>query len=138
MANESPNVSMAHRSISEAGKDSNSVKFHRSADPGVRLIIQTIPHTAPRGRIMLNNTRGDRKSEDPSLGTPLFSVQSHDRDAGEVTQLLARWSAGDRAALDLLTSVVYAELRKIADGYLRRERRDHTLQPTALVHEAWM
>jgi RNA polymerase sigma factor (TIGR02999 family) len=72
------------------------------------------------------------------LGIALFSVQSHDRDAGEVTQLLARWSAGDRAALDLLTSVVYAELRKIADGYLRRERRDHTLQPTALVHEAWM
>jgi RNA polymerase sigma factor (TIGR02999 family) len=68
----------------------------------------------------------------------LFSVQNHDRDAGEVTQLLARWSAGDRAALDLLTSVVYAELRKIADAYLRRERRDHTLQPTALVHEAWM
>ena len=65
-------------------------------------------------------------------------MQSHDRDAGEVTQLLARWSAGDRAALDLLTSVVYTELRKIADGYLRGERRDHTLQPTALVHEAWM
>ena len=65
-------------------------------------------------------------------------MQSHDRDAGEVTQLLARWSAGDRAALDLLTSVVYTELRTIADGYLRRERRDHTLQPTALVHEAWM
>jgi DNA-directed RNA polymerase specialized sigma24 family protein len=57
---------------------------------------------------------------------------------GDVTQLLADWGRGDRTALDLLTSVVYAELRKIADGYLRRERRDHTLQPTALVHEAWM
>ena len=49
-----------------------------------------------------------------------------------------RWGSGDRAALDSLTSVVYAELRRIANGYLRRERRDHTLQPTALVHEAWM
>jgi len=57
---------------------------------------------------------------------------------GDVTQLLAQWGSGDRAALDSLTSVVYAELRRIANGYLRRERRDHTLQPTALVHEAWM
>ncbi|MEP7365919.1 MAG: sigma-70 family RNA polymerase sigma factor [Acidobacteriota bacterium] len=57
---------------------------------------------------------------------------------GDVTQLLAEWGRGDRAALDSLTSVVYGELRKIADGYLRRERSDHTLQPTALVHEAWM
>jgi RNA polymerase sigma factor (TIGR02999 family) len=57
---------------------------------------------------------------------------------GEVTQLLARWAAGDRAALDDLTPIVYAELRRIANGYLRRERPGHTLQPTALVHEAWM
>ena len=57
---------------------------------------------------------------------------------GEVTQLLSRWAAGDRAALDDLTPIVYAELRRIANGYLRRERPGHTLQPTALVHEAWM
>jgi RNA polymerase sigma factor (TIGR02999 family) len=57
---------------------------------------------------------------------------------GEVTQLLERWAGGDRGALDSLTPIVYAELRKIADGYLRRERGTHTLQPTALVHEAWM
>lgn len=52
--------------------------------------------------------------------------------------MLAQWGHGDRAALDSLTSVVYAELRKIANGYLRGEREGHTLQPTALVHEAWM
>jgi RNA polymerase sigma factor (TIGR02999 family) len=57
---------------------------------------------------------------------------------GDVTQLLARWAGGDRAALDALMSVVYAELRKIADAYLRRERSGHTLQPTALVNEAWL
>ena len=57
---------------------------------------------------------------------------------GDVTQLLARWAEGDRAALDALMPVVYAELRKIADAYLRRERTGHTLQPTALVHEAWL
>ena len=57
---------------------------------------------------------------------------------GDVTQLLARWAEGDRAALDTLMPVVYAELRKIADAYLRRERSGHTLQPTALVNEAWL
>jgi RNA polymerase sigma factor (TIGR02999 family) len=57
---------------------------------------------------------------------------------GQITQLLVRWAEGDRAALDALTPVVYSELRKIAEGYLRRERDGHTLQPTALVNEAWM
>ena len=45
---------------------------------------------------------------------------------------------GDRDALDALTSIVYPELRRIAEGYMRRERGGHTLQPTALVNEAWM
>jgi RNA polymerase sigma-70 factor (ECF subfamily) len=56
----------------------------------------------------------------------------------EITQLLLRWSRGDRAALDQLMPVVYDELRKLAHGYLRRERSDHTLQPTALINEAYM
>jgi len=57
---------------------------------------------------------------------------------GDVTRLLARWVDGDRAALDALMAAVYAELRKIASAYLRRERPGHTLQPTALVNEAWL
>lgn len=57
---------------------------------------------------------------------------------GDVTRLLQRWSAGDRAALDDLVPIVYAELRRIAEGYFSRERASHTLQPTALIHEAWM
>jgi RNA polymerase sigma-70 factor, ECF subfamily len=56
----------------------------------------------------------------------------------DITQLLARWANGDREALDALMPVVYVELRTIADAYLRRERTGHTLQPTALVHEAWL
>src|SRR5439155_23209429 len=56
----------------------------------------------------------------------------------EVTQLLSRWSAGDRAALDSLVPVVYGELRRMAARYLRRERAQHTLQPTALVNEAFL
>ena len=54
------------------------------------------------------------------------------------TRLLARASRGDVAASSLLASLLFAELRAVADGYLKRERRGHTLQPTALIHEAWL
>jgi RNA polymerase sigma factor (TIGR02999 family) len=60
------------------------------------------------------------------------------KPAGEVTELLVRWSKGDTEALDQLLPIVYAELRRIADAYLRRERSGHTLQATALVHEAFL
>jgi RNA polymerase sigma factor (TIGR02999 family) len=56
----------------------------------------------------------------------------------EVTQLLVKLSAGDRSALDDLLPLVYDELRRLADRYLRRERSDHTLQATALVNEAYL
>jgi RNA polymerase sigma factor (TIGR02999 family) len=59
-------------------------------------------------------------------------------EPGEVTRLLQAWSEGDRSALDHLTPLVYRELRRLASSYIRRERRDHTLQPTALVHEAYL
>lgn len=55
-----------------------------------------------------------------------------------VTHLLIRWGDGDREALDALTPMVYDEMRKLASRYLRRERPDHTLSSTALVHEAYM
>jgi RNA polymerase sigma factor (TIGR02999 family) len=56
----------------------------------------------------------------------------------EVTQLLKESALGNREALDQLLPLVYNELRGIADRYLRRERADHTLQATALVHEAYL
>jgi RNA polymerase sigma factor (TIGR02999 family) len=55
-----------------------------------------------------------------------------------VTELLRRWNLGDREAMDRLMPIVYDELRRLAAGYLKAERRDHTLQPTALVHEAYL
>jgi RNA polymerase sigma factor (TIGR02999 family) len=58
--------------------------------------------------------------------------------AGEVTRLLRKWSSGDRDALETLLPLVYAELRRLAGAYLRNERAGHTLQPTALVHEAYL
>jgi len=59
-------------------------------------------------------------------------------DQHDVTRLLKAWSGGDSKALDELFPIVYTEVRKLARSYLRRERPDHTLQPTALVNEAYM
>lgn len=55
-----------------------------------------------------------------------------------VTQLLERIKNGDAGAMESLVPLVYGELRKMAGSYLRGERKDHTLQPTALVNEAYM
>ena len=55
-----------------------------------------------------------------------------------VTELLADWSKGDQEALNKLIPLVYDELHKLASRYLRRERPDHTLQTTAVVHEAYL
>ena len=55
-----------------------------------------------------------------------------------VTQLLMKWSEGDETALEQLMPLVYSELRRLASNYLRRERQNHTLQPTALVNEAYL
>jgi RNA polymerase sigma factor (TIGR02999 family) len=60
------------------------------------------------------------------------------RSRVEITQLLQAWGQGDRAAFDQLAPMVYSELRRLARHYMARERPDHTLQPTALVHEAYM
>lgn len=56
----------------------------------------------------------------------------------EVTRLLAEWAKGNEQVMDELTPLVYGELRQLAAAYLRRERLGHTLQPTALVHEAYL
>jgi RNA polymerase sigma factor (TIGR02999 family) len=57
---------------------------------------------------------------------------------GDVTQMLISYGQGDREALDALLPLVYDELRVMARSYLRQERPDHTLQPTGLVHEAYL
>src|ERR1700704_5283013 len=56
----------------------------------------------------------------------------------QVTQLLIEWKQGNQAAVDALTPIVYDELRRMAGRYLRDERSAATLQPTALVHEAYL
>jgi RNA polymerase sigma factor (TIGR02999 family) len=59
-------------------------------------------------------------------------------DTGQITRILRSWDTDRQAAIDALTPMVYGELRKIAASYIRRERDGHTLQPTALIHEAYL
>lgn len=59
-------------------------------------------------------------------------------EPGEITKMLLELTDGKRDAVDEILPHIYDELRRLAGGYLRRERADHTLQPTALVHEAYM
>jgi RNA polymerase sigma-70 factor (ECF subfamily) len=59
-------------------------------------------------------------------------------DGGDVTQLLKAMKSGDPSAAERLLPLVYAELHRLASSYMRRERQDHTLQPTALINEAYL
>ena len=68
----------------------------------------------------------------------MLSGGSMETSTGEVTRLLQDWSVGNREALDKLLPLVYNELRRLAHSYLSHERPDHTLQTTALVHEAYV
>jgi RNA polymerase sigma-70 factor, ECF subfamily len=67
------------------------------------------------------------------MGRHAMSASSHD-----VTELLHAWGAGDLEARERVVALVYQELRRRAAAHLRQERRGHTLQPTALVHEAFI
>ncbi len=80
------------------------------------------------------------------MGRPSFKLASFNSESSpvtktspqDVTRLLVRLTDGDRAVLDDLLPLIYGELRRLAGGYLRRERQGHTLEPTALVHEAYL
>lgn len=76
------------------------------------------------------------RSSAPPQRTRGSAVQGN--SSTQVTQLLGRWRSGDREALDALVPLVYDELKRIAQRYLRNERHGHTLQSTALVHEAYV
>jgi RNA polymerase sigma factor (TIGR02999 family) len=67
-----------------------------------------------------------------------LNVISFPMSSEGITQLLVRWNGGDQTALEELMPLVEGELRRLAGNYLRRERPGHTLQPTALVNEAYL
>lgn len=74
----------------------------------------------------------------PSLPTSLLNPGTGQSPRQAVTRLLSAWRAGDKSALQQLTPLVYEELRLLAQRYMRRERNSHTLQATAVVHEAFV
>ena len=84
------------------------------------------PLTGGRSRITLTGPLG------------FGGVMGLDSGSKPVTELLARWNAGDQSAMDALLPLVYGELRKMARRFLSGERVSHTLQSTALVHEAYL
>jgi RNA polymerase sigma factor (TIGR02999 family) len=65
-------------------------------------------------------------------------VTHHEDEATGITELLVAWSEGRRDALDRLVPLLYEDLRRLAAGYMRHESPGHSLQPTALVHEAYV
>lgn len=78
---------------------------------------------------------GVRKYLSPSFP---IAVAMQGASSSRISQLLASWSGGDKNAFNELMPLVYDPLRRVARGYLRRERRDHTLQSAALVNEAYL
>lgn len=73
-----------------------------------------------------------------ACGTSTYTVMRMDAPVPDVTDLLLRWSQGDSRALEALTPVIYDDLRRMARALLTRERPEHTLSATALVHEAYL
>lgn len=65
-------------------------------------------------------------------------MEAQDSPSGDVTVLLEQWRAGDEQAFESLLPLVYEELRRVAAGHFRSERRNHTLQPTEVLHEAYL
>src|SRR5436305_146169 len=129
------------------------------ARPGVSAIGLATPSQAPArsARGMLNfrftcriccgicpscpgkrNPAAKRVIRGGSTRNNCYSGRVDEPSAPALTRLLLAWSRGDVGARDQLFPLVYAELRRRAAGYLRREARGHTLQPTALVHEAYL
>jgi RNA polymerase sigma factor (TIGR02999 family) len=76
--------------------------------------------------------------EKPQVFSRVGVARVAEAPSQSVSELLVKWRAGDQEALQVLIPLVYSELRRIAQHHLRQERPDHTLQSTALVHEAYM
>lgn len=92
--------------------------------------MTSAPHSSsPPSPSHLQPDRRSRTTESSSSRT----VNDH-----EITELLTRWSEGDRAAAEAVLPMVYDDLHRIAERYFRGERPDHTLQATAIVHDAYL
>jgi RNA polymerase sigma-70 factor, ECF subfamily len=90
-------------------------------------------------RQLFSSREGERSAAVSSATlTPTGDDPETEQLRGEVTELLQQIADGHQAAAELLLPMIYDELRRIARSFMRRERENHTLQPTALVHEAYL
>lgn len=89
----------------------------------------------PPARRVMHTRICSETTDDPRAFDGFSAV---DEENGDVTVLLQRWREGESTALEHLIPLVYTQLHSIASGYMRRERGDHTLQPTALVNEVYV
>lgn len=102
------------------------------ASSSVRMLPENLGHR--RSLLGCYNTVADKLQVFRRAGV----VRVAEAPSQSVSELLVKWRAGDAEALEVLIPLVYSELRRIAQHQLRQERPDHTLQSTALVHEAYM
>ena len=94
------------------------------------------PPSAARGPLGVARLAARPRSEELGESSFLRYAGSVTTPDGDITRLLGLWADGDQDARDRLIPLVYDELKSLARAYMRRERAGHTLQPTALVHEA--
>lgn len=108
--------------------------------PGVRSVCERrrAPFTSIQRRIRPDPLITRRTSRDVLVEGAQRGLEVKRPAAGEVSRLLTVWGAGDRRADERLFSLVYDELRQIAAGHRRLEHPDHSLQTTAIVHEAYL
>jgi RNA polymerase sigma factor (TIGR02999 family) len=97
------------------------------------------PELAVHGSVSASPlTAGGRDTEPVAPRVYAGRIRAVPSETGDVTRLLGRWQEGEPEALGSLVELVYGELKAVARGLLRDERAEHTLQPTALVHEAYL
>jgi len=114
--------------------DAEATRWHRRRDFGQPSVCkQSASSTGPGLRL-----GGERPFVRHLKVAATVKSTMNARGAEDVTELLRAWSDGDQRALDGLTPIVYAELRRLAHRYMKRERPDHSLQATALVNEAYL
>jgi RNA polymerase sigma-70 factor, ECF subfamily len=121
-------LSSMHSDNTKLGRVTRSIA--RLIREGFQFPRRDVVDLGPTNSYALRNSRQGFQN---SRGENMSTASPH-----EVTRLLQDWRNGDKAALERLTPLVYDELRRLANHYLRGERKDHTLQGTALVHEAYM
>ena len=118
-----------------AGTTKTSNARSKAATRSSCALCGTIPFTIPFTPLTFLLLRDIFSSQDCSAKAV---VRLSQESSPPLTELLARWQAGDEASLRRLLPAVYDELRRLAHYHLRKERPNHTLQSTALVHEAYL